>query len=160
MTKIIEGKDLANMQFIETEDGLLKRYERKGKFVPKMNQKYWFVGADGSIYDFIHNDDIYDKWCLKHNLAFETIEEAEEYKNYLIALDKYSYDFNNKEWEESEYIDKYTICFDFTNKTIDINHWNSRKHCAIYFKSIKDIKSFINEVGEETIERYMFGYYR
>lgn len=160
MTKIIEGKDLANMQFIETEDGLLRRYERKGKFVPEIGQDYWFINLGGYIVCDNNSNSKSDKWRIKHNLVFETIEEAEEYRRYLIALGKYSYDFNNKEWEESEYIDKYTICFDFTNKTIDINHWNNRKHCAIYFKSIKDIKSFINEVGKETIERYMFGYYR
>lgn len=160
MTKIIEGKDLANMRFIETEDGLLRRYERKGKFVPKVNQKYWFIEANGDFENYICDDDSTDEWIIGHNIVFETEEECEEYKNYLLVLDKYSYDFSDEEWEESEYIDKYTICFDFTKKTIDINHWNNRKHCATYFKSIKDIKSFINEVGEETIEKFMFGYYR
>lgn len=158
MTKIINGKDLVNMQFIETEDGLLKRIERKGEFVPKVNQKYWFVGADGSINDFIHNDDIYDKWCLKHNLAFETIEEAEEYKNYLIALDKYSYDFTQEEWENREII-KYYLHFNYVNKSIGISYCFCTKSSELHFRS-KDIEKFINEVGKEAIERYMFGYYR
>lgn len=158
--KIIDGKDLANMQFVETEDGLLKRYESKGKFVPEIGQEYWFISSGGCAVCTDNSNGESDKWSVKHNLVFETQEECEEYRNYLIALDKYSYDFSQEEWEESEYIDKHTICFDFTNKTIDSSHWNSRKHCAIYFKSIKDIKSFINEVGKETIEKFMFGYYR
>lgn len=158
MTKIINGKDLVNMQFIETKDGLLKRYEKKGKFVPKVNQKYWFVGADGSIDNFIHNNDIYDKWCLKHNIVFETEEECEEYKNYLIALDKYSYDFSDEEWEG--YIGKYALYFGTVDKKINKVYWSNYKYTATYFKSIEDVQAFIDEVGEETIERYMFGYYR
>lgn len=158
MTKIIEGKDLANMQFIETEDGLLRRYERKGRFVPEPNQRYWFVGADGSIYDFIHNDDIYDKWCLKHNLAFETIEEAEEYKNYLVVLDKYSYEFSQEELENREII-KYYLYFDYVDKSINIGSCFCTKSSDFQFRS-KDIEKFINEAGKEAIERYMFGYYR
>lgn len=158
MEKIINGKDLVNMRFIETEDGLLKRYEKKGKFVPKMNQKYWFVGADGSIDDFIHNDDIYDKWCLKHNLVFETKKEAEEYKNYLIALDKYSYNFSQEELESREII-KYYLYFNYADKSIGIGSCFCTKSSDFQFQS-KDIKNFINEVGEEVIERYMFGYYR
>lgn len=159
MKKIIDGKDLVNMQFIETKDGLLKRYEKKGKFVPKVNQKYWFVGADGSIDNFIHNDDIYDRWCLKHNLVFETKEECEEYKNYLIALDKYSYDFSNEEWED-ETIQKFVLYFHFGKKTFYYDYWFREKRDEIYFKSKDDIEAFRNEVDVEAIEKFMFGVYR
>lgn len=159
MTKIIEGKDLANMRFIETEDGLLRRYERKGKFVPEIGQDYWFINLGGYIvYDNNSNSES-DKWCVKHNIVFETQEECEEYKNYLIALDKYSYDFSQEEWK-NENIYKYYLYFHFDYKTIQIGNHVKYRYTCCYFKSEEDISSFVSEVGKEAIERYMFGYYR
>lgn len=159
MTKIIEGKDLVNMQFVETEDGLLKRYEKKGRFMPQLNQRYWFVGIGGSIDDLVNNGSIYDKWCLKHNLVFETEEDCKKYRDYLIALDEYSYDFTREEWEDIG-INKYALWFNSEDKKINISCLNIAKYEVICFKSEKDARAFIYEVGEEAIEKFMFGYYR
>lgn len=158
MEKIINGKDLVNMQFIETEDGLLKRYEKKGRFVPEIGQAYWFIKENGCIGGYTNDQHEIDNWILKHNLVFETIEEVEEYKNYLIALDKYSYDFSQEELENREII-KYYLYFDYVDKSISVGSCFCIKSSDFQFRS-KDIEKFINEVGKEAIERYMFGYYR
>lgn len=159
MTKIIEGKDLANMQFIETEDGLLKRYEKKGRFVPKINQVYWFIKENGCISGYTNDHHEIDNWILKHNPVFETEEECEEYRDYLIALDKYSHDFTQEEWGNYN-INKFALCFDFDTKNIGVFIWSSRKFNMVFFETEENANAFINEVGEETIEKFMFGYYR
>lgn len=159
MTKIIDGKDLVNMQFIETKDGLLKRYEKKGKFVPKVNQKYWFIEANGDFENYICDDDGTDEWLIGHNIVFETEEECEEYREYLIALDRYSYEFSQDEWED-ENITKWSLCFDYKIKKIQRAFNQTYKYNIYYFKSEDDVEKFIKEVGVEAIEKFMFGVYR
>lgn len=159
MKKIIKGKDLINMQFVENEDGTLRRYEKKGKFVPKIEQTYWFIDKHGNINDYSYDNDTWDEWILKYNPIFETQEECEEYKNYLLALDKYSYDFSQEDWAD-ESIVKWSLCFDYKIKKIQ-REFNQTYKCNIYhFKSEDDVEKFIKEVGVEAIEKFMFGVYR
>lgn len=159
MKKIIKGKDLINMQFVETEDGSLRRYEKKGKFVPEIEQTYWFIEANGDFENYICDDDGTDEWLIGHNIVFETEEECEEYKNYLLALDKYSYDFSNEEWGNKN-ITKHYLFFDYNGMELGAARNRAYKAHSYYFKTMEDINAFRNAVGDEAIERYMFGYYR
>ena len=95
-------EDLANKEFEVTPDGFLKVVEKKGKFVQKVEETYWYVRSNGDVdyYNFI-NDEI-DKYLLNHHPVFRTEEKAYEYKDYLELLDKYKYNFSDEEWRDDK----------------------------------------------------------
>lgn len=152
--KIIDGKDLAGMKFIKQEDGSLKVYEpKRKKFVPKNGEYYYYVNVNGVIHDITKHDNIYNDYLVAHNHVFRTKEDAEDYRLFLDQLDKYSYKFSKEEWNDRNLHKHFLVLFQNT-LTIDYN-LRAMKTCT-YFKTQEDIKSFIEEAGEERIKNYMF----
>lgn len=158
--KIIDGKDLAGMKFIQQEDGTLKIYNGKSKFIPKENEIYYYIDG-GAIY-FTCYDSRYnqDQWRIKHQRIFRTEADAVDYLLFLEQLDKYTYNFTSEEWKNGE-IPKYYLYFNFiTNSVwtgINITAASHGKYpCAYYFKSNEDAHNFISEVGKDRIKKYLF----
>lgn len=148
--------DLKNKEFEITEEGILKVVEKKGKFVPKDDEKYWYVRSNGDVdyYTFV-NDEI-DKYLLNHQPVFRTIEEAEAYKHYLEVLDKYKHEFSAEEWK-NENIEKLLLCFHANSNELDFSHsYNLKFQNCIYFKLQEDAENFIKEAGEENVKKFMF----
>lgn len=152
--KIIDGKDLAGMKFIQQEDGTLKIYNGKSKFIPKENEIYYYIDG-GAIY-FTGYDSRYnqDQWRIKHQPVFRTKADAADYLLFLEQLDKYTYNFTSEEWKNRD-INKHCLFYDNGIKTTFFTDYF--KYPSVpYFKSNKDAHNFISEAGKERIKKYLF----
>lgn len=119
--EIIDGKDLINMKFVKTEDGLLKEYKPQGRFIPNDGNTYWFVNIYGDLIYNCNANDKEDKYLIAHNLVFRTIEECKDYKWFLEQLDKYKTDFSKEEWEDKD-IEKYYIFYAYFERKVEIEY--------------------------------------
>ena len=150
-------ENLANKEFEITEQGLLKVVEKKiGKFVPKEDEKYWFVTQYGEVLFDIYSNCEGSRWAINHYLAFRTPEEAKKYKHYLEVLDKYKHVFSDEEWEDGD-IKKWVIKYFCDDKTLRAICCSVCKYTnSVYFKTVKDAQAFIEEAGEENVKKFMF----
>lgn len=148
-----EAIDLEGETLEVVEGGLLKIVDpKKGKFVPKEGELYWFIDS----YGYICSEFEYDEWFIKHKTVFRTREEVQQYKRYLDILDKYKHEFSAEEWI-NENIEKWHLCY-YTES----GAWSG--YCAFtikspnctYFKSQEDAEAFIKEAGETNVKRFMF----
>lgn len=147
-------EDLKGKEIEITDEGLLKVVEvkKKGKFMPKKDESYWYVDS----YGYVGSEIEYDEWLIKHKPVFRTREEAEEYKHYLEVLDKYKYEFSVEEWKDCN-LEKWVIKYFCNNQTLHVfSRFVGKYSNCTYFKSKEDAKAFIKEVGEENVKRFMF----
>ena len=149
--KRINGSDLAGKRFMVLKNGDLR--EMKGKFVPGINEKYCFITAHGNVACAVYQADEMDDWAIKHHPIFRTEEEAEEYEHYLETLDEYTF---KPDWDGEEQ-EKYEICYGHRYKGIFISSPRTSVQSAVsYFPSLSDAETFIAEVGEDAVKRFMF----
>lgn len=153
--EIINGKDLVNMKFIKTEDGLLKEYKTQGRFIPEKNGNYWYISLCGDVYFSCNNTEC-DDYVIAHNLVFRTRDECEDYKLFLEQLDEYKTDFSKEEWENNR-IRKYYIFYDYGYHEVKTDFSSVWKVQGTVYFTKENIKKFIEVVGEERIKKYMFG---
>lgn len=149
-------EDLKGKEIEITDEGLLKVVEKKGKFVPKVEETYWYVRSNGDVdyYNFI-NDEI-DKYLINHQPVFKTEEKAYEYKDYLELLDKYKYNFSDEEWLNSDIL-KWFVYYIHSSKLLNVGCNNVSKYpLTAYFKSEEDAEDFIEEAGKDNIKKFMF----
>lgn len=150
-------EDLANKEIEITSDGLLKVVEKKkGKFVPKVEETYWYVRSNGNVDYYRYTNDKVDEYLLNHHPVFRTEEEAYEYKDYLELLDKYKYNFSDEEWLNGDIL-KWFVYYTHYNKLLDVRCNNVSKYpLTAYFKSEEDAEDFIEEAGKDNIKKFMF----
>ena len=123
---------------------------KKEPWKPKPNEKYWFVSQYGFVtYNNFCNDKD-DKYKLTHYPVFQTEEEAEDYKWFLDKVDEYKKPF---ELGKINYYFYYDHEDENIYRTCDITRQGQGN---IFFGGTKNIKKFIDEVGEERIKKYMF----
>ena len=154
--KKISLEELKDKDLYLDDDGKIIVIEKSNdKFVPLIEEKYYYLNHDYKINEAIYLSDCFDKLILSKDYVFATEEEAEEYAKYLKALEKYRYNFTideiknigiNKYYVEYE-IDTdrmvaYSCCYHVTNK--------------ILFKTKSDCENFIEEAGKENIKKFMF----
>lgn len=153
--EIIEGKDLVNKKFILTDDGLLKEYKPQGRFIPKPNNKYWFIDNMGDVVYTSHCNREKDYYAIAHNLVFRTKEECEDYKWFLDMLDNYKSNFTKEDWENDN-IPKYYMCYSHILKKISCSDIRliQRDNCVHFTE--ENIEKFIETVGEDRIKKYLF----
>lgn len=146
--------DLKEKEIEINENGFLKVVEKKtGKFIPKDGELYWYVDSCG----YVSSEFDYDEWLVNHIPVFAKQKEAEEYKRYLDVLDKYKHEFSDEEWKDDD-IKKWVIKYFCDDKTLRaICCFVCKYTNSVYFKTVKDAESFINEAGEENVKRFMFG---
>ena len=146
-------EDLANKEFEITSEGLLKVVEKKGKFVPKEGEVYWYIDS----YGYISSEFEYDEWFIKHKTVFRTREEVQQYKRYLDVLDKYKHEFSDEEWKNKN-IEKWYLSFmsEYSDAFYCRPSYTSKHPNCVYFKSEEDAELFIKEVGEENVKKFMF----
>ena len=148
-----EAIDLEGETLEVVEGGLLKIVEpKKGKFVPKEGELYWYVDS----YGYVGSEFEYDEWLIKHKPVFRTREEVEEYKRYLDVLDKYKHEFTYEEWENRD-IEKWRLYYFIVSDELTKSRAYKFKlpNCT-YFKTQEDVESFIKEAGEENVKKFMF----
>jgi len=128
---------------------------KKDKWIPEHDEKYYFLALDRSIDSYINNDE-FDGNLMKYNKVFKTHEEVTAYRNYLNARDEYSYEFSNREWEH-ECIDKYYIYYSYySEKLITDSEVSYRDMTKIYFKTQEQAQEFIDKYEKEIL-LYEFG---
>lgn len=147
----IDGNTLAGKRFKVLENGDLREVKR-GKFVPKYDDKYYFITDRGAVTHSIWKDDEIDHWRMKRFILFPTEGECKEYKGYLKALDKYTFtpnwsDFGQEKWE---------LYYDHEEKLIGDSFTNKQQYNTCYFNSRENIEAFIAEVGEDAVKCFMF----
>ena len=152
----INGSELANKRFIKLENGDYREV-LKGKFIPKDGEQYYFLNIYGYInlatYDSYNSR---DKWVMKHNPVFRTEEECHEYKCFLETLDEYSFKPN---WDDPNQ-ERWMICFNHVEHRIEWFRLYAMQYHSSCFKSKERGEAFVEAVGEEAVERYMFNYWR
>ena len=148
-----EAIDLEGETLEVVEGGLLKIVNpKKGKYVPKEGELYWFIDS----YGYVCSEFEYDEWFIKHKTVFRTREEVQQYKRYLDVLDKYKYEFTDEEWKDCN-LEKWVIKYFCNNQTLHVfSRFVGKYSNCTYFKSKEDAKAFIKEVGEENVKRFMF----
>lgn len=129
----------------------IEKVKPKGRYIPKLLDNYYYVGPFGNISAGRNTKDQFDEYFLEHNLAFETIEEAEDYKWFLEQADKYKKEFVYGERNH---------CIEFYHdlKELIFGYYTSiRSQGTTYFGSKENIEEFRNIVGDERIKKYFFG---
>lgn len=150
---------MSGIPFVAIEEEFLKEHKENCKFIPELRKPYWFINSEGWITYTVNLDGDSDKWCIENNPVFKTRNECRKYKDYLIALNKYSYEFSKEEWEDRS-IEKLSLFWDHETKKIGKIWRYVCKMKSHYFKTVDDINAFRNEIGDEAIEKFMFGIYR
>lgn len=146
----INGSELAGKRFVKLENGDLR--EVKGKFIPVIGEDYYCLSAFGSVSPFTNADGEMDKWVIKHNLVFRTVEECENYRRFLETLDKHTFepDWNNRDQ------DKWCLYYDHYDNTIHTGCCSHVQYALPYFTSEEKAEAFIAEVGEGAVKCFMF----
>lgn len=152
----INGSELANKRFIRLKNGDL-REASKGKFIPKAGEEYWYLDAisggckRGCIeYGCVNN------WIAKHNLVFRTKEECMDYRDFLDELDNFTFEPN---WDD-ESQEKWYLRFDHNGDELSLVCRHDMQHQGVCFQSEEKGLAFVETVGIEAVERYMFDYWR
>lgn len=144
-----------NMKFVKTEDGLLKEYKPQGRFISKEDEMYFYINSTGNIYHHKNAMGKIDNYIINHNLVFKADDECHDYKLFLEQLDEYKTDFTKEEWENFG-IEKHFLCFDHRTKEVKLYiAYNLQNQRTIYFTE-ENIEKFVEVVGEDRINKYMF----
>lgn len=127
----------------------IEKVNPSGRYIPRKGEYYWFVGICGGIIENRYNTE-QDEYVIKHNLVFETKEEAEDYRWFLEQVDKYKKEFV---YGESNH------CIEFYHdikEPIFDSYESIRSQGTTYFGDEENFEEFRNVVGEERIKKYMF----
>lgn len=152
--RTIKGEELVGKELEVLEDGALRLVkEKSAKYVPMIDERYYYVDKHGCVHLTENSSIVYDKWLISHNLVFKTKEECEEYKNFLELLDEYR---SELDWENENEL-KFRLHYNHISDKIEID-CNARHQIqgAFYFKCESDIDCFIKKAGENNIKRFMF----
>ena len=120
------------------------------RFIPKENDRFWFVNRFGCVDDDIFYNNILGDYCVRHNLVFRTKEEAKDYKWFLDKVEEYKKPFVIEKPNHYLYVDLCgkLVCYSCSH--------SCKNQGTIYFGDEKNISEFMEEVGEERIKKYMF----
>lgn len=151
--KKISLEELKDKDLYLDDDGKIIVIEKSnGKFVPLIEEKYYYLNYDYKIIEKRYLSDCFDKFILSKDYVFATEEEAEEYAKYLKALEKYRHNFTIDELK-NPYTPKYQLHL-YRDKIEYIGYGTVKG--KIWFKSSKDCDLFIHEVGIDNIKKFMF----
>ena len=149
----INGSELANKRFIKLENGDY-REAPKGEFIPKDGEQYYFLNIGGGVRT-TYNNSSRDKWAMKHNLVFRTYEECEDYKKFLELLDEYTFKPN---WDDPNQ-ERWMICFNRVEHRIEWFRLYAMQYHGFCFNSKERGEAFVDAVGTDVVEKYMFDYW-
>ena len=142
--------------------------ERKASFIPykpyeveypKDLEDYYYINENGDI-DLVGIYHEYEqKEIFKRGLAFETVEEAEQYDKeriLLFKLHKWAEEHNGgwtPNWDDTDE-EKYTVRYDYSDNQLETFYSYSYKEFSKlpYFISDDTAQRFIEEFGEEIKE--------
>ena len=154
--KYINGSELVNKRFVRLDNGDLREVQ-KGIFVPNNGETYYYLKTNGEVVAAAYRDrHPSNKWIVKHHLVFKTQEECEDYRHFLETLDQYTFE---PDWSDEEQ-EKWFLGFNHCDhKLVFIPCYYMQPQC-VCFQSKERGEAFVDAVGEEAVERYMFDYWR
>lgn len=131
-------------EFNNKIDKLEEEYkkEKDGKWIPREEEKYFFVTIDKEVDYYDYRNDIVDEKILKYNKIFKTKEEAQEYADYLKAIKEYSYELG-----------KYYIYYDLDDKVLHVGSIEYLGRMGtIYFKTLEKAQEFLDIYREQILK--------
>lgn len=132
----------------------LKEYNKEN-WKPKEGQMLYCVNTYGNL-DWLKysNEDVFE-YIINNYKIFKTLEEAEEYREYLKIKKEYSTEFTTKEWEDRN-ITKYYIYFDYISEKLYPGRSCYIKHMNVTYFTEENVEKFI-EKYEKQILNFEFG---
>lgn len=146
---------------IELSEELKKQFnieQHKERFIPKTNDKFFFVYKPKGENEYFIACNTFTNYAMdfciiQNTFVFATEEDAEEYKQYLEMVDKYSY---NPEWYDFNEV-KFSLYYCFDTDDIHVfESENSKDGDIVYFPNENCAEEFIFMVGTDKIKRFMF----
>lgn len=126
-----------------------------GRWELEKGEEYWYIDADGDMNWHYWRDDDIDNWTYINHNTFKTKEDAQKYKDYILARAEYTYEFLKEEWENDN-ITKYNIFYDYFYNKLCVNCSYSLRYTNLYFKTKEKAQEFIDKY-EKQILKYEFG---
>lgn len=134
---------------------------RKGKVYstdePEIGQTLYKIFGTGGIHEFPY-DIIFKKGINQGSVFYDMESAKEEVKRREVyhKVEKYSYEFSKKEWEDN-FLEKWYVEYRYLSESVHFDCDYCIKRRALYFKSKKDIQTAIEEVGKEDFIKYFLG---
>ena len=130
---------VANLELKETEDTV------NDEWIINEYETYYFADLDAmEVRSLYCTNDKFDNSRLKRRVIFKTIEEAEEYLEYLQEKEKHMNTFTEEEWENFD-VEKWYYYYDCKAKTISYTFKRYAKENMPYFKTEEEVKDFIQK---------------
>ena len=143
-----------------------KKKEKKKYWIPKKDEKYYFVSSFSSNVSYDKSiEDEFDESRINLGNCFRTEEEAVHMikkSNIIHELQKFAYENNSEEisqkWQLDDYRKKYYIVYNYVEKQIKIGFALKCRSLPfnIYFESEEEAKKAIETIGEDRIKKYYF----
>lgn len=126
---------------------------KKEPWKPKEGEQYFYVHNYGDVRSGRCDVAEWHDYLISHISIFKTLEEAKDYKWFLDKVDEYKKPFKL-------YKHNYRLLYNYHKETIgDTYAEECLTQGAICFGDKNNLNSFIKEVGEDRIKKYMFGVY-
>ena len=156
-------------RFLSVEDLLADDWEvvaeKKKWWKPELDEKYYFICNDDSIYYTNYDCDDADKRIIDIGNCFQTEDQAEfmaEKLRVIHELEKFAYE-NNEEEAVMVFTHllkaKYFFRMEIKSKKIQVVSSPTQEYLPfnIYFDSEEIARKAIETIGEDRIKKYYFG---
>lgn len=140
----------------------LKQAEKKCKRCkPEMNEKYYYIGSDGTVGSYRYDNDKYDNRHYNLRNMFKTFEEAQfeaEKRKLLCKLQDIA-DENPVDWNDDGSSRKFFIYYDYNCDRLKYGDClGYRDLHQMYYSSEEIVKQVIEDCGDDIIKYLIKGY--
>lgn len=151
---------LPNDTVVSPEEYWKSKEKKKGRWKPKMGEKYYLVDDAGDICSNSWGN--YDLDAFRHSIGncFKTYEEAEEYKTKLVFQQQYrdyALEHNDEiDWENDKQ-KKWYVFYEpgLKGYTTGCEYETSFSQGTVYFTNEQDIWDFIKLIGKKEFKKYI-----
>ena len=144
-----------DMRVLIDDDGNVTLKEPNGRWLPKWGEKYWYLDSTGCVRDTVWQSGVLEGERHEIGNIFTTKDKAEEAVERLKIRDELL-DCGGKETHEFHGGSMAIICFGAT-RGLEVFDGAQPGMMEIGFEREEDAWRAIEKVGEDRIERYMFG---
>jgi hypothetical protein len=135
----------------EQAAGLVERYQKKSEDWPQTGDEYWCVDMVGDVQTTQYHEIYYsDIWRKLIGNCFRTKEEAEHYRDYLVALNtlRKSSDFV-PDWEDSRQM-KWLNFYSHSRNCFKTDFWSECQHAVpCYYRTKEEAEAALAKYHRE-----------
>lgn len=128
-------------------------------FIPKIGERYLYVGEFGNVHDLIRDWNIAHDKLLKHNIVCRTEEEAEFAREAQAFKVKMKRDFAENsgeiDWGDRNQA-KYRIFYNYNISAIDYEPSFAHHHGGVFYTTDEEWLEQYIEDNEADIKKYVF----